>query len=102
LFGAFTICIPALFGQLPQPSPTTPAVPPGIFIVPPFNNTQPSRELILQAAPKICSVPLLEMQIPKDVHFMLKEVPLPTEKKRPIDNMPSVRVPAPACQKQRP
>jgi hypothetical protein len=42
---------------------------------------------------KPCSVPLIEMQIPKDVNFTMRQMDPPTA----VDKMPQVIVPAPAC-----
>jgi len=48
---------------------------------------------------KVCSVPLLEMQIPNGVHFTVKELPVD---KQPVDRMPTAGVPAPPCPGEHP
>ena len=44
--------------------------------------------------PSPCSIPLLEAQIPKDIHFTIRQFrPRPDQ----LGPMPTVKVPAPAC-----
>ena len=66
--------------SLAAPAPKNPAVKTVAGVLP-------------QKPPKPCSVPLIEMQIPKDVEFTM---PRMTPPKETIDNM-QANVPAPSC-----
>jgi len=75
--GAWTTKTPSAYSQVLAQKFTAPmAIPP-------------------QPATPVCSVPLLEAQIPKDVDFKMKQLAPHTDKLAP---MPQATVPAPACE----
>jgi len=57
-----------------------------------LSKTQTLTGVLPTGIPKVCSVPLIEMQIPKVVHFTMRLAP----PKETIDRG-QVAVPAPAC-----
>jgi hypothetical protein len=54
----------------------------------------PPQNLVARGPSRVCSVPLLEAQIPKDVQFTIRQVAPRMDELAP---MPQVKVPAPEC-----
>ena len=61
---------------------------------PAVNLLPPNRQIRLLKAPSPCSIPLLEAQIPKDTHFMVRQLRPRTDQLAP---MPTFNGPAPSC-----
>jgi hypothetical protein len=98
-------CIVAQGQDLPQT--TQPEKPTLDFTFPPFRPQSrhlPQNGLVRpivnpasdaqNSQPRTCSVPLLEAQIPKDIHFFIKQI---RPSKNQIASMPQAQTPAPSC-----
>ena len=60
----------------------------------PTLNVVPGGQNLLAENPSPCAIPLLQAQVPKDIHFTIKQfVPRPDQ----LGPMATVKAPAPAC-----
>ena len=62
---------------------------------PTVNLLPPNRQIrLLKVVPSPCAIPLLEAKIPKDTHFMVRQL---RPRKDQLAPMPKVNGPAPSC-----